>query len=80
MHYDGLLRGNVPTPIITNLTTGQIIGVNREMSLLDIQKLNEMYPCIKPTVPTVPITVPITVAPTIPPTVPPTDLVCGKLC
>ena len=48
---------NVPTPIITNMTTGQIIGVNREMSLLDIQKLNELYPCIKPIVPTVPITV-----------------------
>ena len=47
MHYDGLLRGLFPksNPIIKDAKTGEIIGINRKMSKLDIQKLNEMYPC-----------------------------------
>ena len=47
MHYDGLLRGFFPTsnPIMKDKITGLSIGINREMSKLDIEKLNEMYPC-----------------------------------
>ena len=45
MHYDGKLRGHSQTPIMTDNRTGKSIGVNKEMSPLDIQKLNEMYPC-----------------------------------
>ena len=45
MHYDGKLRGHFQTPIMTNKRTGNSIGVNREMSSMDIQKLNKMYPC-----------------------------------
>ena len=47
MHYDGLLRGFFPksNPIMTDRITGQTIGINREMSQLDIKKINEMYPC-----------------------------------
>ena len=47
MHYDGTLRGHFSKPIMT-VKNGKSIEVNREMSPLDIQKLNEMYPC-KPT-------------------------------
>ena len=36
MHYDGLLRSNVATPIITDRITGQSIGVNRKMSKIDV--------------------------------------------
>ena len=52
MHYDGLLSGLVPAsnPIIKDAITGETIGTNRIMSKLDIQKLNELYPC-KPTGP-----------------------------
>jgi len=71
MHYDGLLRSNVATPIITDKITGQSIGVNRKMSKIDIQKLNQMYPCIQSTVPpTVPPTIPPTVLSKVPTTVP----------
>ena len=50
MHYDGTLRGLVRDPIIVDKLTGKGIEINRKMSPLDIQKLNEMYPC-KPTGP-----------------------------
>ena len=45
MHYDGTLRGRFVQPIMTDKITGKGIPVNKEMSPLDIQKLNEMYPC-----------------------------------
>ena len=35
--------------------TGETIGINRELSKIDIEKLNKMYPCTptsKPTAPT----------------------------
>ena len=50
MHYDGTLRGFFRNPIMTEKITGKSIGVNREMSQLDIEKLNKMYPC-KPMAP-----------------------------
>ena len=50
MHYDGTLRGHFARPIITDKITGKGIEVNKEMSPLDIKKLNKMYPC-KPTGP-----------------------------
>ena len=46
MHYDGTLGGRFESnPIMKDKRTGKSIGVNREMSSIDIQKLNEMYPC-----------------------------------
>ena len=47
MHYDGLLRGFFPesNPIMKDKKTGKSIPINRKMSQLDIQKLNDMYPC-----------------------------------
>ena len=45
MHYDGTLRGRFRDPIIVDKLTGKGIEINRKMSALDIQKLNEMYPC-----------------------------------
>ena len=45
MHYDGTLRGHFSNPIMTDKETGKGIPINRKMSLLDIQKLNKMYPC-----------------------------------
>ena len=47
MHYDGLLRGFFPesNPIMKDKKTGKTITINREMSDLDIKKLNDMYPC-----------------------------------
>ena len=45
MHYDGLLGGRVDHPIMTDKLTGKGIEVNKNMSSLDIEKLNEMYPC-----------------------------------
>ena len=45
MHYDGTLRGRFSYPIMTDKTTGKGIEINRKMSLLDIKKLNKMYPC-----------------------------------
>ena len=50
MHYDGTLRGFFRNPIMKDKMTGQSIGINKEMSQLDIQKLNKMYPC-KPITP-----------------------------
>ena len=50
MHYDGTLRNRFRDPIIVDKLTGKGIEINRKMSALDIQKLNEMYPC-KPTGP-----------------------------
>ena len=44
MHYDSLLGGLLSNPIMKNIT-GESIGINKEMSQLDIQKLNQMYPC-----------------------------------
>ena len=52
MHYDGNLRGWSPSaPIMTDKITGESIGLNRVMSPLDKEKLNQMYPCAKPTIP-----------------------------
>ena len=45
MHYDGTLRGHFAYPVMTDKITGKGIPVNTEMSPLDIQKLNKMYPC-----------------------------------
>ena len=47
MHYDGLLRGYFPAsnPLMKDKKTGKTIAINRKMSQLDIQKLNDMYPC-----------------------------------
>ena len=45
MHYDGTLRGFFANPIMVDKKTGASIEVNREMSPIDIQKLNTMYPC-----------------------------------
>ena len=45
MHYDGTLRGRVTQPIMTDKITGKGIDVNKEMSPLDIKKLNKLYPC-----------------------------------
>ena len=45
MHFDGTLRGFFPTPIMTDKRTGKGIGLNKEMSPLDIERLNKMYPC-----------------------------------
>ena len=44
MHYDGTLRGFFAKPIMTD-KNGKGIEVNKEMSSLDVQKLNKMYPC-----------------------------------
>ena len=51
MHYDGILRGWSPSPIMMDKITGESIGLNRVMSPLDKEKLNQMYPCAKPTIP-----------------------------
>ena len=47
MHYDGTLRGlvSINNPILKDKKTGKSIGINKKMSPLDIQKLNNMYPC-----------------------------------
>ena len=47
MHYDGTLRGffSDDHPIMKDKITGNNIGVNTNMSQMDIQKLNDMYPC-----------------------------------
>ena len=45
MHYDGTFKGFFSTPIMTDKGTGKSIEVNREMSPMDIEKLNKMYPC-----------------------------------
>ena len=50
MHYDGTLRGFFLNPIMKDKISGESIGVNREMSSMDIQKINKMYPC-EPSVP-----------------------------
>ena len=47
MHYDGFLGGRIQHPIIIDKLTGKGIQVNKEMSSLDIEKLNQMYPCNK---------------------------------
>ena len=44
MHYDSLLGGSLRDPIMKTIT-GESIGINKEMSKLDIEKLNQMYPC-----------------------------------
>ena len=51
MHYDGTLRGSFGSPIMTDKITGQGIKINKKMSKLDIEKLNQMYPCAKPAIP-----------------------------
>ena len=45
MHYDGKLRGYFSNPIMVDKITGKGIELNKEMSPIDIKKLNEMYPC-----------------------------------
>ena len=45
MHYDGLLKGFFENPIMKDKRTGKPIGINKELSKMDIQKLNKMYPC-----------------------------------
>ena len=46
MHYDGTLGGFFSSdPVMKDKITGKSIEVNREMSPIDIRKLNEMYPC-----------------------------------
>ena len=50
MHYDNTLNGAFPNPIMVHKTTGASIGVNKEMSPIDIRKLNTMYPCKSSTI------------------------------
>ena len=50
MHYDGTLRGSFVSPIMTDKMTGQGIKINKKLSPLDIEKLNQMYPCAGPTI------------------------------
>ena len=45
MHYDGTLRGFFSNPIMKDKLTGKSIGVNKELSPMDIEKLNKLYPC-----------------------------------
>ena len=47
MHYDGTFGGffSKNDPVMKDKITGKSIEVNREMSPIDIRKLNEMYPC-----------------------------------
>ena len=47
MHYDGTFGGffSKNDPVMKDNITGKSIEVNREMSPIDIRKLNEMYPC-----------------------------------
>ena len=45
MHYDGTLSGFFENPIMKERITGKGIEVNRELSQIDIEKLNKMYPC-----------------------------------
>ena len=47
MHYDGFLGGRIQYPIIIDKLTRKGIEVNKNMSSLDIEKLNQMYPCNK---------------------------------
>ena len=47
MHYDGTLNGLFPNNPIMKALDGSKIEVNKELSSLDIQKLNKMYPCQK---------------------------------
>ena len=52
MHYDGSVGGtSTIIPIMKDKETGKSIKINRKMSPLDIEKLNQMYPCAKPTSP-----------------------------
>jgi len=45
MHFDGKLGRTFSTPVITDKMTGESIPVNKNLSPLDIEKLNKMYPC-----------------------------------
>ena len=45
MHYDGLLKGFFQNPIMKDKFTGESIEINTELSKIDIQKLNKIYPC-----------------------------------
>ena len=45
MHYDGTASGVFKNAIMTDKITGKSIESNRQMSPMDIQKLNKMYPC-----------------------------------
>ena len=45
MHYDGTLRGFFSNPIMKDKLTGKSIEVNKELSPMDIEKLNKLYPC-----------------------------------
>ena len=48
MHYDGTLGGfsSVSNPIMKDKLTGKSVEVNNELSPIDIEKLNKLYPCI----------------------------------
>ena len=45
MHFDGTLGGFFKTPVLKDKITGEGIEINKELSALDIEKLNAMYPC-----------------------------------
>jgi len=45
MHYNSDLGGALPSPILFNKASGAEIGVNKELSALDIQSLRLLYPC-----------------------------------
>ena len=46
MHYDGTWNGYFQeNPIMKDKKTGETIGINRELSQLDIKKLKKMYSC-----------------------------------
>ena len=55
MHYDGTWKGYFrKNPIMKDRITGKTIGINRELSKIDIEKLNKMYPCTPTSKPTAP--------------------------
>ena len=45
MQYDGTLSEFFNIPVMTDKITGKSIALNRELSALDIVRLNKMYPC-----------------------------------
>ena len=47
MHYDGTMGGffSKSDPVMKDKISGKRIEINKEMSPIDIRKLNQMYPC-----------------------------------
>ena len=45
MHYDSTLNGIYKHDPVMKKKDGSLIPINKEMSVLDIQTLNQMYPC-----------------------------------